>query len=340
MLFSAPLDVARTKAWTVAPSSHERVGEVRAHEAVGAGDEDGAAVVDVAELAAEIVERGACPEGVVRHGPYASASVRKRTDSSGLGSLASAALTAASTLVVTRLRRRSSGSSSHASSAGRTRRTVSSPRTASSSSSCSRRRRFASPCCRHSPAREGARDSREPSAGFATALAVVSLPLLLVGVGGAGAIADLLTGSGSAAARGVCADALRWIVPAAIAHLFAGLAASGLAALDDYATAALGYALGSTAALTMILTRVDDDGIVALWWGVALNGAISLAVPVVGLAWRALRARMPAASGAPDRDLRCDRRLGIFARRPRSRSRSSCSTSSASPSPVTWSRAQ
>ena len=131
-------------------------------------------------------------------------------------------------------------------------------------------------------------------------------------MGGAGAIADLLTGSGSAAARDVCADALRWLVPAAIAHLFAGLAASGLAALDDYATAALGYALGSTAALTMILTRVDDDGIAALWWGVALNGAISLAVPVVGLAWRALRVRMPAGAvrptGPPLRS-----RLGIFA---------------------------
>ena len=65
-------------------------------------------------------------------------------------------------------------------------------------------------------------------------------------------------------------------------------------------------------ALTMILTRVDDDGIAALWWGVALNGAISLAVPVVGLAWRALRARMPAGAvrptGPPLRS-----RLGIFA---------------------------
>ena len=79
----------------------ERVREMRAHEAVGAGHEDGATLVSVPEVAAEVVERGACPEGVVRHGPYASASVSKRTDSSGLGSLASAALTAASTLVVT-----------------------------------------------------------------------------------------------------------------------------------------------------------------------------------------------------------------------------------------------
>src|SRR5687768_5923529 len=72
----------------------ERVREVRAHETVCAGDENGASVVDVPEFTTEVVERGACPESVVRHGPYASASVSKRTDSSGLGSLGSAALTA------------------------------------------------------------------------------------------------------------------------------------------------------------------------------------------------------------------------------------------------------
>ena len=57
MLFSAPLEVARTKAWTFAPSWHERVGQVRAHEAVGAGDEHGAAAVDVAELPGQVGER-------------------------------------------------------------------------------------------------------------------------------------------------------------------------------------------------------------------------------------------------------------------------------------------
>ncbi len=85
-------------------------------------------------------------------------------------------------------------------------------------------------------------------AGFATALALVAVPLVLVaGELGAQSIADLLTGSGSEAAQEACADALRWMIPAAVAHLFAGLAASGLAALDDYATAALGYAVGSAA---------------------------------------------------------------------------------------------
>src|SRR6185312_8322592 len=66
---------------------HEGLGQVGSHEAVGAGHEDRSIAVEVSELAAEIVERAACPESVVRHGPYASASVGKRTDTSGSGSL-------------------------------------------------------------------------------------------------------------------------------------------------------------------------------------------------------------------------------------------------------------
>ena len=235
----------------------------------------------------------------------------KRTDSSGLGSLTSAALTAVSTLVVT-------GFAAIvgviiAQEFGRTDETdgffaaygvfiviV-----------------LASQAIRVAvlPSLARAREERRLAgavAGFATALAVVALPLFAVGYLAAGSIAGVLTGSESVTAQDVCADALRWLVPAAVAHLFAGLAASGLAALDDYATAALGYALGSTGALTLIVTRVDQDGIAALWWGVALNGAISLAIPALGLAMRAARARMPAAavrpSGPPLRS-----RLGIFA---------------------------
>ncbi|HET9939212.1 MAG TPA: hypothetical protein VFQ28_10485, partial [Gaiella sp.] len=125
-------------------------------------------------------------------------------------------------------------------------------------------------------------------------------------------IADVLTGSESETAQDVCADALRWLVPAGIAYLFAGVAASGLAALDDYATAALGYALGGTAALIEIVTRVDDDGIAALYRGVALNGAIALVVPVLGLAVRATRTRMPRQAVRP-RGPRLRSRLAVFA---------------------------
>ena len=149
-------------------------------------------------------------------------------------------------------------------------------------------------------------------AGFAIALTCVAVPLLLAGEIAAEPIADLLTGSGSESAQDTCAEALRWMIPAAVAHLFAGLAASGLAALDDYATAALGYAAGSAAGLALILTRLGDDGIVAVSWGMALNGAIAMLVPTAGLAWRAAYARMPAVAvrpaGAP-----LASRLGVFA---------------------------
>ena len=51
MLFSAPLEVARTKACTVRAELDERVGQVRAHEAVGAGHEHGASLVELGEVA-------------------------------------------------------------------------------------------------------------------------------------------------------------------------------------------------------------------------------------------------------------------------------------------------
>jgi hypothetical protein len=149
-------------------------------------------------------------------------------------------------------------------------------------------------------------------AGFAIAIAVVAVPLLLLAELAAEPIADLLTGGGSDVAQATAVDALRWMVPAAVAHLFAGLAASGLAALDDYATAAVGYALGSAAGLTLMLLRVEPDGIVAVGWGMVLNGGISLLVPLLGLAWKARRTRMPRGAVRPTGS-RLRSRLGVFA---------------------------
>ena len=165
------------------------------------------------------------------------------------------------------------------------------------------------------PALARARDERRLAgniAGFATALVVVAVPLLLVVELAAEPLAALLTGDGSAVAENACADALRWMVPAAVAHLFAGLAASGLAALDDYATAALGYASGSTAGLVLILARLDSDGIIAVAWGMALNGVVAFLVPAIVLTWQALRTSMPARAVRPA-GLPLSSRLGVFA---------------------------
>ena len=235
----------------------------------------------------------------------------KRTDSPGSGSLASAALTAASTLVVSAFA--AIVGIIIAREFGRTDETdgffvaygvfiviV-----------------LAAQAIRIAvlPALTRARDERRLAgsvAGFATALAVVAVPLLLVAELAAGPIAGLLTGNGSDVAQDTCADALRWMVPAAVAHLFAGLAASGLAALDDYATAALGYAAGSAAGLVLILALVDSEGIVAVAWGMTLNGVVALLAPAVGLTWRARRSSMPATAVRPAGPP-LSSRLGVFA---------------------------
>jgi peptidoglycan biosynthesis protein MviN/MurJ (putative lipid II flippase) len=150
------------------------------------------------------------------------------------------------------------------------------------------------------------------AAGYAVALAVVGVPLLLVTLFAAEPIATVLTGDGSDVARDACADALRWVVLAGVAHLFTGLVASTFAALDDYGTPALGYALGSAAGLVYIVARTDPDGIIAVSRGMAVTALVGLLVPLVLLAWKARRASMPRAAVRPAGE-RLHRRLGIFA---------------------------
>ncbi len=164
------------------------------------------------------------------------------------------------------------------------------------------------------PSLARAREARQlaaTAAGFAAALALVGVPLVLVSLFASDRLAQVLTGDGSEIAREACANALRWIVPAAVAHLFIGLAASTFAALDDYGTPALGYAVGSAAGLAYIVTRTDSDGIIAVSRGMAVSAAVGLAICLLALAWRAHRTSMPAAAARPAGEpLR--RRLGLF----------------------------
>ena len=78
-----------------------------------------------------------------------------------------------------------------------------------------------------------------------------------------------------------------FLVPAAVAQLYAALAASALAAYDSYGTAAAGYALGSVVGLAVILWRVGEDGIVACAWGTLVNGSSPCSHPLTGLLLRA-----------------------------------------------------
>ena len=136
-------------------------------------------------------------------------------------------------------------------------------------------------------------------AAFAGSLTVLLVPLLVVSVVLAAPIADVLTGDRGALARDTAADALPWMMLAATCQVYAGLGASALAAFDDYATAAAGFVLGSVAGLVFILARVDADGVQALSYGMALNGALALAVPAVALALRARSGGTPAGAIRP-----------------------------------------
>ena len=135
-------------------------------------------------------------------------------------------------------------------------------------------------------------------ASYAAAVVLVALPVLVLALFARDWSARLLTGGLPASARETASDALVVLVPAAVAHLFAALAASALAAHDSYATAAAGYALGSVLGLAYILWRVEEDGIVACAWGTLLNGVVALTVLLVALALRAeWGTRAPAAVG-------------------------------------------
>jgi hypothetical protein len=136
-------------------------------------------------------------------------------------------------------------------------------------------------------------------AGFGLAAASIGLPLLIVLQLAAPALSSVLTGGDSPVAESACADALRWMVPAAVLQVFAGLAASGLAALDDYGTAAAGYAAGSLAGLALVLARVEPDGIIVVSYAMAVNALVALLVPTVGLAVQARARGVPSAAARP-----------------------------------------
>ena len=139
----------------------------------------------------------------------------------------------------------------------------------------------------------------QETAAWAVALAAIAVPLLLVAALLAGPMAALLTGFGPEAARDAAEDVLPLMVLAAVAQLFAGLAASALAALDDYLTAAVSFIVASVVGLGYIVARVDADGIDAVAKGMALNGLLALTLPTLALARRAHAEAMPRSAVRP-----------------------------------------
>ena len=223
----------------------ERVGQVRAHEAVGAGDEARAARVGVAEVAPQRVELVLRPDGgiVARHRcrvtfrPPERGSKRPRHGHLDRGrqrlggggrrdSLAEVRPRREDRRLLRRLRRLRRA---------RARR-----------ERAARRRAAASSPARRPPARLG----REVG---------------VLGGRARRAARAARRGRDRRAARGrrrahrqrrrrrrARPQLLPWLVPAAAAQVYAGVAASALAALDDYGTAALGFALGAVAGLVVI----------------------------------------------------------------------------------------
>ncbi|MDE3190128.1 MAG: hypothetical protein KGL94_04830 [Acidobacteriota bacterium] len=132
------------------------------------------------------------------------------------------------------------------------------------------------------------------SRGYAVAYLCLAVPACVLVAVLSRPIADLLTGNLPPRASHVAARALVVLVPAAFGQLLAALAASALAALDSYATAAAGFALGGIVGLAVFAAFSSRHGIVALAWGLGANAVVSIAVPTAELfRRRALAGALP-----------------------------------------------
>ena len=119
---------------------------------------------------------------------------------------------------------------------------------------------------------------------FATALLTIGIPATVLTIVFSGPIGDVLTGRLPAESSAIASSAIVWLVPAAFAQMLAALGASALAADDSYVVAAVGYATGAVAGLVVFVAFAGSHGMVALAWGLALNGAIAAALPLAALA--------------------------------------------------------
>ena len=118
---------------------------------------------------------------------------------------------------------------------------------------------------------------------YALAFLMLAVPVsVLVGLFSR-PLGDLITGSLPPRSSHIAARALVVLVPAAFGQLLAALGASALAAVDSYATAAAGFALGGLSGLAVFAALANGHGIVALAWGLGVNAAVAISVPLVAL---------------------------------------------------------
>src|SRR4051794_10702314 len=124
------------------------------------------------------------------------------------------------------------------------------------------------------------------SRAFALAFLVLAVPVSVLVVLFAEPLGELVTGSLPEISAHVASRALEILVPAAFLQLLAALAASVLAALDSYGTAALGFGASGLVGLALFAALADSVGITALAWGLLANAVVALAVPLVALVRR------------------------------------------------------
>lgn len=135
---------------------------------------------------------------------------------------------------------------------------------------------------------------------YALAFLALAVPVSVLVAVFSGPLGDLITGSLPPRSAHIAGRALAVLVPAAFGQLLAALAASALAAVDSYGTAAGGFALGGIAGLVVFAALADAHGIVSLAWGLAVNAAVAFAVPVVALVRkRALTGPAPLRADVP-----------------------------------------
>ncbi len=126
---------------------------------------------------------------------------------------------------------------------------------------------------------------------YALAFLAVAVPATVLTAVFPGFWGELITGRLPHESASVAAEALPWLVAAAFAQLVAALTASALAARDSYLPAAAGFALGGIGGLVFFVLAADAHGLVSLAWGLALNGAIAIALPMAVLFGRGSRFR-------------------------------------------------
>jgi O-antigen/teichoic acid export membrane protein len=126
---------------------------------------------------------------------------------------------------------------------------------------------------------------------YAIAFVAVAVPATILAAAFSGFWGELVTGRLPHDSAVMAADALPWLIASAFAQLIASLAASALAARDSYAPAAAAFALGGIGGVAFFIVFAGSHGLVTLAWGLALNGAIAIGVPLVYFLLRGSRVR-------------------------------------------------